>query len=285
MNFNTFIWQEDDIITTDKYLQFTQSIDPSGHIIKYYKRDFLFSDGIWRDKKVSSCKNFKSNIIVIGHSDNYLDNHIADKIKCETNCKYIYSVNNISSYDWCFNLPLGICNNTNESDLHKIIGNTNIMHTIFNTPKIYQSRYVYSNFNINTNKNKRQKCYNELQNIKKLNQNLIDFENYNYNLTSRSNFLSKIRNHKFVICPEGNGIDTHRLWETIYMGSIPIVQTNIAFRGFEDLPIAFINDWIDINPSWCDIKYNEIINSEWNFEKMKIGYWYNNFKNKINEFI
>ncbi len=284
MDFSNFLWKEDDIITTDKYLQFTQSIDPSGQMIKYYKHDFLFSNGIWRDKKVSSCKNFKSHIIIVGHSDHFIDNHIADKIQQETNCKYIYSVNNISSYDWCLPIPLGICNNTRETDVHPIMGNTNIMYTISNTPKMDESTYIYSNFNINTNKS-RQKCYNELKTLNELHKNLILFEDYKYNLGSRSNFLRKIRNHKFVICPDGNGIDTHRLWETIYMGSIPIVKQNIAFRGFEDLPIAFINDWTDISTSWCDIKYNEIMNNKWNLEKMKIDYWYNIFKNKMNEFI
>lgn len=28
---------------------------------------------------------------------------------------------------------------------------------------------------------------------------------------------------KFVICPRGNGIDTHRIWESLWRGSIPIV--------------------------------------------------------------
>ena len=69
------------------------------------------------------------------------------------------------------------------------------------------------------------------------------------------------------------------------MGSIPIVQNNIAFRGFEDLQIAFINEWTDINSSWCDTTYNQIINNKWNLDKMKISYWYNIFKHKMNELI
>ena len=31
-------------------------------------------------------------------------------------------------------------------------------------------------------------------------------------------------NYMFVICPEGNGIDTHRMWEALYLRTIPIIK-------------------------------------------------------------
>lgn len=31
--------------------------------------------------------------------------------------------------------------------------------------------------------------------------------------------LARMAAHRFVMCPRGNGIDTHRLWETLYLGS------------------------------------------------------------------
>lgn len=33
-------------------------------------------------------------------------------------------------------------------------------------------------------------------------------------------------NSKFVLCPRGKGIDTHRFYETVLMGAIPIVETS-----------------------------------------------------------
>lgn len=41
--------------------------------------------------------------------------------------------------------------------------------------------------------------------------------------------------------------DTHRLWKTLYMDSIPIVKYESAHHLFTDLPILFINDWKEIN--------------------------------------
>jgi hypothetical protein len=36
-------------------------------------------------------------------------------------------------------------------------------------------------------------------------------------------YAALVKQHKFVLCPRGNGIDTHRFWETLYRGAIPIV--------------------------------------------------------------
>lgn len=38
-----------------------------------------------------------------------------------------------------------------------------------------------------------------------------------------SEYAKIVQKHRFVICPRGNGIDTHRFWETLYRGSVPIV--------------------------------------------------------------
>ena len=50
---------------------------------------------------------------------------------------------------------------------------------------------------------------------------------------------------KFIACPRGNGVDTHRVWETLYRGSIPIVLNNAWSRSLEylNLPIIRIPAW------------------------------------------
>jgi hypothetical protein len=58
--------------------------------------------------------------------------------------------------------------------------------------------------------------------------------------------LSKIaRRYRYVACIRGNGVDTHRIWETLYRGNFPIVKLDgwssslVQFK----LPIIFIEDW------------------------------------------
>ena len=47
-------------------------------------------------------------------------------------------------------------------------------------------------------------------------------------------YLDSLIRYKYVLCPEGNGIDTHRFWETIYAGSIPVSKKHITGAEFFD---------------------------------------------------
>ena len=93
------------------------------------------------------------------------------------------------------------------------------------------------------------------------------------------NYIDNIYNHKFVICPEGNGIDTHRKWETLYLKSIPIEKRCINSSFYEDLPICLVNDWSEITEEFLNKEYNRISNSTWNLNKLDMFYW----KNEINK--
>jgi hypothetical protein len=52
-----------------------------------------------------------------------------------------------------------------------------------------------------------------------------------------------ISRYRFVLCPRGNGIDTHRFWETVYHGGIPVVNESEWSRNIKNLgiPILEIN--------------------------------------------
>ncbi len=55
-------------------------------------------------------------------------------------------------------------------------------------------------------------------------------------------------NYMFVICPEGNGIDTHRLWEAFYLKTIPVMRENeiTPFLRGMNLPILYIHEWSEL---------------------------------------
>ena len=48
-----------------------------------------------------------------------------------------------------------------------------------------------------------------------------------------------------IACPRGNGEDTHRLWETLYRGSIPVLVRNKWSMSLEAMgvPLILIDDW------------------------------------------
>lgn len=61
-------------------------------------------------------------------------------------------------------------------------------------------------------------------------------------------FLSELRNHRYVACPKGHGYDTHRIWETLYMRRVPIMIDDPYFRRLlQGFPVFFIDRWQDLN--------------------------------------
>jgi hypothetical protein len=86
-------------------------------------------------------------------------------------------------------------------------------------------------------------------------------------------FAREMSSHRFALCPPGNGIDTHRMWEALYSRTIPIVLRNAALRDFEDLPIAFVDDFRQITLDFLESAYRRMVATEWNSEKMFAPWW------------
>ena len=54
-----------------------------------------------------------------------------------------------------------------------------------------------------------------------------------------------MRKTLFVPCPAGNGIDTHRIWESVYLGAVPVVLKS-EFCGDENWPVLVIENWSEL---------------------------------------
>jgi len=88
-------------------------------------------------------------------------------------------------------------------------------------------------------------------------------------------YLSKLRSSNFTLCPEGNGIDMHRLWETLYMGGIPIVKSNSAIDSLvSDLPVLVVQSWnYVLNQEYLEEQWHSLHRDKWNFSKLRTSYW------------
>lgn len=262
------MFTKDDIITTDKYSQAFPEI--------YFKTDVIEHKEslIWRDSIVyPPLKN--APIILSGHSD-YA---ITDEMVGYYHPKTWYCVNKQTKHSNVFALPLGITNNTNESELHPIYGNIDCMIQVMNETIEYKN-WIYMNFNINTYPIERKGIYDLLKD-----RSYVTIGETINTLDGRIEFLRDIKAHTFVLCPRGNGVDTHRLWETLYMGSIPILRKDIAYMDFMDLPICFVDNWEEINMEFLQKEKERIHNQQWNLDKLKIGYWIDRISYSINHVI
>jgi hypothetical protein len=58
--------------------------------------------------------------------------------------------------------------------------------------------------------------------------------------------ITRLSKYKYCICPEGNGVDTHRLWECLYVKTIPIMlKTDFSMLMVEyyKLPVILVDYW------------------------------------------
>jgi hypothetical protein len=87
-------------------------------------------------------------------------------------------------------------------------------------------------------------------------------------------YFKSLPKYKFVISPEGNGIDCHRHYEALMAGCIPIVEDSFLIRcKYGDVPFLFTTDYSEITPEYLAKKYEEMIDKVWDFRKLFLSYW------------
>jgi hypothetical protein len=83
-------------------------------------------------------------------------------------------------------------------------------------------------------------------------------------------YCETVSSYKFIASPPGNGLDCHKTWEILYMGSIPIVIKNRIYK-FYKLPILQVNKFEDVTP---DLLKDFLSNRpEYNMKELTMGYW------------
>jgi len=84
-----------------------------------------------------------------------------------------------------------------------------------------------------------------------------------------------------MICPRGNGIDTHRFWECLYRGVVPIVKDSqwVKSIGYLNLNFRVVNEWneSELIKIVNDDKSNLCTVSD----ELWISYWIKRFKKEI----
>jgi len=96
-------------------------------------------------------------------------------------------------------------------------------------------------------------------------------------------YIKDVRSHKFVLCPRGNGIDTYRFWESLYLGAIPVVKDCINVGFYRDLPITVVNSYGDITKDFLESQYSHRTPIQWEGSQLDLTYWINKIRAKINE--
>lgn len=91
--------------------------------------------------------------------------------------------------------------------------------------------------------------------------------------SGKSGYLRNLLSHSFVLCPPGNGEDTHRMWEALYCGAIPVVRESPAMREFKDLPVLFVRGFEEVTEGLLHRFLSGRDKASFSEDKLHIAYW------------
>lgn len=197
---------------------------------KVVREYFLENDLLYLCSQLSDMKF----VIFCFFDDTPIDEFIFDKIP--ENVISIYAANAISFGGKVRPVPYGLQRRLYPGDNRQEILKEFINYNI--TPR----KLLYMNHNVGNNPNRI-----------KINTNFMGRDwatvgNPN-GVSNYINYLNEIKNHKFMICPDGNaiGCECHRDWEVIYMRRVPVViKSEYLQEIFKDFPVLMVNDFSEV---------------------------------------
>jgi len=244
--------------------------------LKIYKKDNIYyvpTDAIEIFIKKYLPKIFNKFIIVSGNSDTSVNRKIKN-INTLLNNKYLekmYSQNLLINHNKLINLPIGVDLHSrfslNRRGPRKILPKRfeKIFIKTIRMKSIKESK-IYCNFHFRLNSS-RNKC------LKKIPKNLCVFQNKRI---TQEQTWKEIKKCKFVACPDGNGVDTHRFWETILLGSIPIIlKNNKLISLYKNMPVIIVKDWNKMDNKFLEKNYNQLKYKKFNFNILLMKNWIN----------
>lgn len=150
-----------------------------------------------------------------------------DKVRCLMllkNAIHIYAINTTFRHPAVTTIPLGFV----DKQLPLLTG--------FRGGSSEREYEIYANFTVTTNSMKRKECLDTFKDDPRL--------VYHQNL-SVTEYLMDLCKSKFVLCPEGTGMDTHRVYEALYCGATPVVLRNSLSHLYEKLTVCIVDKWTD----------------------------------------
>lgn len=185
---------------------------------------------------------------VIHNSDESFTDDDYERIKPYV--RNVYAVNSVSSS--VHKLPLGFRDHQYTSHF--------IMKSVSDEDEQPRTITCLVNFLISTNCQERQRAYDFFKN--KPFCTVQDYITYDFGkslnhthpetMEKRADFYRTLKRTRFAICPPGTGIDTHRVYECIYFGVIPIVLSSPLDSLYSELPVWIVKDWNEVTESSID---------------------------------
>ena len=77
------------------------------------------------------------------------------------------------------------------------------------------------------------------------------------NRVSYGDFLTTLKQCKFMICPRGNAVDCHRNWEVLYMRRVPVMKRDSYLEHlFKNYPVLWVDDFAEVTQTMLMDNYH-----------------------------
>lgn len=248
--------------------------------VEYRHANVLFDAGAWQSYrwKALGQQDPSPRVLVIGHSDLVMTREIVQKIRHVLPQAQIFATNlseEASSIEQTYDLPLGIPNRDKSTPIHRVQSSRMIIRLGWESARRTSSRRfrgVYLNFSARNNVNERAPIFEIAQHYGHL--HVGDFQ------PSHTGRLKDFRNIGYWglnVCPQGNGPDTHRVWETLLMGAFPVIlKASHVHRILKSLCLPFIalDEWAQLgDTNFLSREFSILCEQEWGFSTLTNSFW------------
>lgn len=187
------------------------------------ERVFINGDLVHRFVRSMSSIYKRKHVYLIHNSDEPFDEGKLEALLPYT--IHIYAINTTVKHPKLTTIPLGF------PDAALPFLSTFQRHDVPRTIEFYM------NFSMNTNVQKRLDCYNVFKDDPRV---VIKANR------TREEYYEDLCRSKYVLCPEGTGMDTHRVWEAIHCGATPVVLRNPLSDLYAAYSVKIVNSWNEV---------------------------------------
>lgn len=245
------------------------SVLHNSQTVFFCKTDYLLED-------FNTIQQLNNDVILITGNSDYAITEDLVKIAPKNIIKW-YAQNALPNSEILEPIPIGLENKLESYRLNHGVGYYDRAVNRESLIKKYQDytsldvnkNKIYANFNISTNVHYRDAVRNIING-----NNHVVWEEPNHSLES---YYQKMIEFDMILCPIGNGIDTHRLWEVLYCNRIPVTIKINNFKIYElynKLPIILLDKIEDLHDIDLILsKKKEIQSKKYDSSILDTNYW------------
>lgn len=244
-----------------------------GEQLNLTKPEIIYLCSKYLKKFMKDAEKIKQKFILISHNGDDLVNSSYKRLANNPFLIKWYAANSILKHSKVTLLPLGLQNRR-----FHLFGVISDFKKLRKKIKKKLPR-ILSCFNIETNPIVRKPVLEILRQLKTADE---------FRGTATA-YRKQLNDYMFFASPQGNGIDTYRTWEGIYLKAIPIITTKNLYGQFKNFPALVIKDWKELKSySATDLHsiYQNLIKKLNKCKYIWYDYWYKDiqktFKSNLN---